>query len=381
MQVMRLDPIALYILKRLDGKTTFWQIYLDCADEVGIISPPQLAAIYECLEEEGFLEGTVIHRRRVGRVLDFFEKIFALDLGTSGADRFVTGLHRLLRPLFNPVAVLLMVLTTVAGLVPFLWCREEVLASITRIDQLVVQAPLLALVVYGSLLLAVAIHELGHGLTCKHFGGKVNRFGVMYYLVMFVCYCDVSSAWNFDRKRDRLLVSLAGPLTTAFLASVCAWAYWLTPAASVFARTTLSTLLVILALGVVMNFNPFIRMDGYYMLMDLTECPNLRGKAFNYLLWRLFRAGSAIPGRDPALLPARLKRLFWFYGIGGVLVTLLLVVRPLLAIIRAILFGMEGHMGRMILISILFFLLLARFAVRAAKKANRRRNQSWKLAG
>ena len=231
---------------------------------------------------------------------------------------------------------------------------------------------------YLGFLAAVAVHELGHGLTCKHFGGRVNRFGVMFYLAMFIFYCDVSSAWNFPRKRERLLVSLGGPFTTAFLASACFWAFHWLPAGATFARTAAGVLGVVLAFGFLMNFNPFIKMDGYYMLMDLTECPNLRRLAFGYLRVRLLR-GERPAGLDPARLTPRMKGLFWAYGLAGVAVTLLFLVRPAWYFVSAMLSGPDAHSGRLFLAVVLLALVLARFALRAARAAHERRHRSWKL--
>lgn len=377
--VVRLDPVALYVLKRLDGKTTFWRIYLDCTEELGPVSPQRLGNIYEWLEEDGFLEGPSLRKKRSARMLDFFESLFALDFGTSSADRFVTALHRLARPLFNPTAVTIMLLATVSGLIPAWLCRKEIAGNIGRIDRSAIQNPLFAFAVYGSILAAVAIHELGHGLTCKHFGGRVNRFGVMYYLVMFIFYCDVSTSWNFARKRDRLLVSLAGPFTTALLASACAWLFYLLPPSCGFARPVFGVLGGALAFGVVMNFNPFIRMDGYYMLMDLAECPNLRSRAFLYIFSRL-RGRKLAGGPAPGRLPPKLKHLFWFYGIGGVMVTVVFLVRPVWFFLSALMSASDVRSGRIFIACVLLVLILARVALRAATVFKSRRNKSWKLA-
>ncbi len=377
-RVVRLDPVALYVVKRLDGRTTFWQIYLDSTDHVGVVSPQRMGAIYETLEAGGFLAGPGVGPKRAGRWLDFLERLFALDFGTSGADRFVSALHRGVRFLFHPAAVFAAAVASLAGIFPAVWHRGELAAAIRGLDQAVFGEPLLALALYLAFLAAVAVHELGHGLTCKHFGGRVNRFGVMFYLAMFIFYCDVSSAWNFPRRRDRLLVSLGGPLTTAFLASGCFWAFHWLPAGAVFARTAAGVLGVVLAFGFLMNFNPFIKMDGYYMLMDLTECPNLRRLAFGFLRFRLLR-GERPAGLDPSRLTPRMKRLFWAYGLGGVAVTLVFLVRPAWYFAEAMLSGPDVRSGRLLLAVVVLAVILARFALRAARATHERRHRSWKL--
>lgn len=377
-QVIRLDPVTMYVLKRLDGKTTFWQIYLDCVDHVGIITPQKLGAIYVWLEESGLLEGMGLDQKKSNRVLDFFEKLLALDYGTRSADRLVTAIYRRIRFLFHPASIIVGAMIILSAFLPALWQWQELLGMGMKLDKAVFQNPYLALTLYLVLMFAVVVHEMGHGLTCKHFGGRVDRFGVMLYLVMFIFYCDVSTAWNFPRKRDRILVSLAGPFTSIFLASVCFWTFYWTPAGYEFIRLVTGVTGLFLTFLFCMNFNPFLKLDGYYMLMDAVECPNLRPLAFQFIRTRLLgRKGK--DGFDPARLPTRLKRLFWFYGLGGILVTALFIIRPVWFVTSSLLSDRSGT-GRLFLTCVILLLVLMRMTVRAVRASHDRRNQSWKLS-
>ncbi len=122
------------------------------------------------------------------------------------------------------------------------------------------------------------IHELAHGLSCKHYGGECHEIG-MALLVFSPClYCDVSDSWVLANKWKRILIACAGMMIEVFLSALAALAWWHTQPGllhhlclNVFFVTTITT--------VIFNANPLLRYDGYYILSDLLEIPNLRTKA------------------------------------------------------------------------------------------------------
>ncbi len=127
----------------------------------------------------------------------------------------------------------------------------------------------------------MTLHEFSHGLTLKHFGGKVEEMGfmVLYFIPAF--YCNLSDAWML-RKRERILVSLAGGYIQLFL-----WA-WATIAWRLLSPETFLSRVCLVTIGfagiqTLFNFNPLIKLDGYYLLSDYLEIPNLRTKAWRFL--------------------------------------------------------------------------------------------------
>ena len=147
---------------------------------------------------------------------------------------------------------------------------------------------------------STAGHEFAHGLTCKHFGGEVHEMGFLLLFLMPGLYTNVSDSWLFAEKSKRLWVVFAGPFCDLVM-----WA-----AAVLLWRTTLeATLVSYLALILfsvtgfrsLLNFNPLIKLDGYYLLSDLVEIPNLwqrsrerLNKWVQRLLW-----GGPPPESDP----------------------------------------------------------------------------------
>lgn len=129
-----------------------------------------------------------------------------------------------------------------------------------------------------TLIVLKVLHELGHAFACKRFGGHVPEMGV--YLVMFtpLAYVDASSAWGFSRRRDRLIVSLAGMYVESIVAALALFV-WCGTDSSLVARLALNVMVLGSVVTIGLNVNPLMRFDGYYILSDFLEIPNLRQRA------------------------------------------------------------------------------------------------------
>ncbi len=122
------------------------------------------------------------------------------------------------------------------------------------------------------------LHEIGHGLTCRHYGGECHELGLLFVGVVPLLYCDVSDSWLQQDRRKRMLVSAAGIGTELLLAAVCAVLWSLSRAGilhsfllNVMVLSSLNTLLI--------NGNPLLRYDGYYVLSDWLNIPNLAAES------------------------------------------------------------------------------------------------------
>ncbi len=131
--------------------------------------------------------------------------------------------------------------------------------------------------------LVKAWHELGHGLTCKNYGGEVHEMGFLLLVFAPFLYCNVTDSWTFTDKAHRLLVTSAGILAELMLAALATvvWYYTEQPA---FIHAFAFNIIVVCSISTVMfNANPLLRYDGYYIMMDLIEVPNLRQRASDYM--------------------------------------------------------------------------------------------------
>ncbi|WP_338806529.1 biotin/lipoyl-binding protein [Pseudomonas chlororaphis] len=166
-----------------------------------------------------------------------------------------------------------------------------------------------------ALFFAKLCHEFGHAFMAKRAGCRVQSMGVAFMVLLPMFYTDVSDAWRVNDRRARLLIGAGGVLAELLLASIALLAWSLLPdgpartAAFMLASATWITTLVI-------NLNPFMRFDGYFLLSDFWEVDNLQGRAFALCRWRLREAlfGYRQPVPEP-WSPAMQRRLLWWgYG-------------------------------------------------------------------
>ncbi|HBH51616.1 MAG TPA: hypothetical protein DDY91_06975 [Planctomycetaceae bacterium] len=123
-----------------------------------------------------------------------------------------------------------------------------------------------------------AFHELAHGVACRWFGAECPEIGIQWLLLSPVLYCDVSDAWLLSSRASRIYISAAGPLADLWLAAV---GIMLATSLGVEPLRTVSwaVSLFCLANTLFLNGNPLLKYDGYHVLCDLMEEPNLSDKA------------------------------------------------------------------------------------------------------
>jgi putative peptide zinc metalloprotease protein len=132
--------------------------------------------------------------------------------------------------------------------------------------------------VSSALTLAYILHELGHAAAVVRYGGKVRRIGIALMYFRPICFCDVSGAWEFPRRTQRVAVSFAGILTNLLLAGVAWSALWVGALPTNVRHFAVLFGVANVVLGV-LNLFPFIKMDGYWMLASALDKPNLRAHA------------------------------------------------------------------------------------------------------
>jgi putative peptide zinc metalloprotease protein len=129
--------------------------------------------------------------------------------------------------------------------------------------------------------LVKAIHEFGHACAVKAWGGEVHEMGVMLLVLMPVPYVDASASSAFPQKSRRAIVGAAGMLVELFVAALCLM-LWLEMQPGVLRAVLFNAMLIAGVSTVLFNANPLLRFDGYYILSDLVEIPNLRQRASQY---------------------------------------------------------------------------------------------------
>jgi putative peptide zinc metalloprotease protein len=169
------------------------------------------------------------------------------------------------------------------------------------------------------------LHEFGHGLSCKRFGGEVHEMGLLFLVFTPCLYCNVTDAWMLPNKWHRAIIGAAGMYVELILSSIFVWIWWYTEP-GLLNTLSLSIIFVCSVSTVLFNANPLLRFDGYYILADLAEIPNLRERSNKYLGTV---AGQLFLGEDPVkdpFAPQTNRWLFVTYAVAAYLYRILITV-------------------------------------------------------
>lgn len=221
-------------------------------------------------------QGDRLHQRKRrewrGRVLQQLSGILFLRFPGVDPEPILRRLDPLTRPLisrFNLVAAVMLVATAIFT-VAVQWQRfRSELPSMEQWFRL--DAILILAAVIGFMKI---LHELGHAIMCRHFGGECHEIGPMLLVFTPALYCDTSDSWMLRSRWQRAAVGLAGISTEVLIASL-ATLVWVGTAPGMIHYVALNLMLVCGLSTILFNANPLLRYDGYYVLADLCDVPNL----------------------------------------------------------------------------------------------------------
>ncbi|MES2572172.1 MAG: efflux RND transporter periplasmic adaptor subunit, partial [Verrucomicrobiota bacterium] len=200
-----------------------------------------------------------------------------------------------------------------AGLVVFVRNAEhldEALANLFHWENLALM--------WVTTIVVKSVHELGHGLTCKHFGGEVHEVGFMSMVFTPYFFVNVSDTWTMPNRRHRILVSAAGIYVELIFAAFATF-LWAIIQPGWFHNFLFNIIIITSVSTIMFNANPLMRFDGYYILTDWIEVPNLQGKSralIQHQINTLLFGHSAKEGALSRMpLPKRRFALFYTYAI------------------------------------------------------------------
>ena len=139
------------------------------------------------------------------------------------------------------------------------------------------------LYMWMSLGVVKVIHEFGHGLSCKAYKGESHEMGILLMCFSPALYCNVTDAWTVADKWKRIIISFAGIYVELVIAALATFVWWYTPHLPVINNIAMAVMVLCSVSTVFFNANPLMRFDGYYMLADWLEIPNLRDRANRYI--------------------------------------------------------------------------------------------------
>ena len=168
----------------------------------------------------------------------------------------------------------------------------------------------------GVLCFAKVVHEFGHGLACKRLGGECHEIGFMLLVLTPCLYCNVSDSWRLPNKWHRAAIGAAGMYVEVILATIATLVWWFAEP-GVVQDVCLQFMLVSSISTVLFNGNPLLRFDGYYIMSDVLEIPNLQQKSSKALTTLLGRHWLGLEIPDDQLMPTNRPLAFAMFTVAA----------------------------------------------------------------
>jgi putative peptide zinc metalloprotease protein len=289
-QFHRFSPAVYQVIGLMDGRRTVQALWDLACERLGDEAPTQDDMIVlmsqlhaaDVLQSERAPDTDELaergERQRRRRLAGQLLSVLSWRIPLLDPERLLERTMPLARPLAGwPGALLWLAVVGPAMVLAAVHWRELTHGAI---DQIMSAQSLLAFWVLFMTL--KALHELGHAVLTRAYGGEVHDMGLMLLVFHPVPYVDASAAWKFPDRWRRIAVGAAGMLVELFLAAVAMYV-WLGAEPGLVRTLAFDTIVIAGASTVLFNANPLLRFDGYYMLSDWVEIPNLRTRANRYL--------------------------------------------------------------------------------------------------
>ncbi len=326
LQYYRFEEEEFAILQMLDGDVSLEEI----AEQFEAEFPPQTIRVEELQNFLGMLyrSGLVISdsrgqgvqlkqrhdERRKKELIGSFSNVLAIRFRGFDPEHILNAMYPWVRWFFTTPALIccLILCLSAATLVAV---QFDVFQSRLPSFQTFFSAQnwLLIAAVLG---ITKVIHEFGHGLPCKHFGGECHEMGVMFLVLTPCLYCNVSDSWMLPNRWHRAAIGAAGMYIEVVIASVCTFIWWFSEPGFL-NYLCLNVMFVSSVSTILFNANPLLRYDGYYILSDILEIPNLRQKANSILTRKLRKWCLGLEEQEDPFLPKRNQGLFALYTVAA----------------------------------------------------------------
>jgi len=320
----RLTPAAYRLVGLMDGRRTAQEIWEAVSEQLGDDGPTQdetirllgLLHAADVLRSDISPDTAELFRRSRRRERSEWWRRYLNPLSlrqplVDPADFLERWLH-LVRPLFSPLGLLIWCCVVACALLLAVghWSelREGVSSELLDPRNLV-----LLWILYP---IVKGLHELGHAFATTVWGGEVHEMGVLFLVLVPLPYVDASAASAFPDKRRRMLVGAMGVMVELFVASL-ALGVWLIVEPGLIRSAAYNVMIISGVSSLLFNGNPLLRFDGYYVLCDAIEIPNLAARSNQYLgnlaLKHLFGLEKV---RQQAMAPGEAPW-FVFYGVAA----------------------------------------------------------------
>lgn len=309
-QFFRLRPAAWDFVARLGLDRTIDAVWNEAVERDPLEAPGQEEALrlLAQLYNANLLHSTIApdtarlfdryKKRRQRETRQLLQNIMFARIPLLDPDRFLQAIMPVARRIFSLGGFLVWLVVVVAA----------VKVAIDHAGELKLQGQ--GILAYGNLfwlyvalVVAKLIHEFGHAVACRRYGGEVHTMGVMFLLFTPVPYVDVTSSWSFRDRSQRAVVGAAGMYAELFIAALATFV-WGATGPGILNSVMFNLMFVASVSTILFNGNPLLRFDGYYILSDLLDIPNLHQRATQMLHHLVERHGFGLKtSRTPARSP------------------------------------------------------------------------------
>ena len=292
----RFNMAAYALIGQMDGQRTIEELWENSDSRPDAAAPTQdeiillLGRLHDAdLIQNDILPSTVeILRQAQGEPSTSWQQRisnpFSLRFPLCDPDRFLKRWAFLTAPLFNCMTLLIWLLVVFGALIASTTHWPELSSRLA--NQLVIPSNLLLMwLIYP---VVKTLHELGHAFAVKIWGGEVHELGIMLLALIPIPYVDATTAASFSKKRHRIAVAAMGMMVELFIAALALFV-WLNVEPGLISNIAFNVILIAGLSTLLFNGNPLLRYDGYYMLADMVEIPNLSQRSkryFGYLVQR-----------------------------------------------------------------------------------------------
>jgi putative peptide zinc metalloprotease protein len=311
----RVSPAANRMLCLMDGRRALREVW-DIAGEQSADDPPtqdETIQLLSQLHAADLLQGELppdvaeiaerSQRADRRKLMQRLRNPMSMRLALFDPDKLLDATLPLVRPLFSWVGFLAWLALVLTGAVLAVLHWSELTSNVA--DRILVGQNIALIVCVYPLM--KTLHELGHAYATKMWGGEVHEVGVMLLVFIPVPYVDASASAAFRQKRRRIVVGAAGIIVELALAAV-AMIVWINASPGLGRAVAFNVILIGGVSTLFFNGNPLLRFDGYYILSDLIEIPNLAVRANSYLFFLVQRHLLGIDALDnPATAPGEAK--------------------------------------------------------------------------
>ena len=252
------------------------------------------------------------NRRR--KLIQLMSSIVAIRFPGVDPDRFLTWVYPKIKFLFSPTCTIFNALIVLSAALLMLTNFDECMRRLPEFQQFFGFNNLVFM--FAVLIVTKSIHELGHGLMCKHFGGECHEIGFMLLVMTPAMYCNTSDSWILPNKWKRIAIGAAGMYVEVILAAICTFLWWWTQPGFLH-YLCLNVMFLSGVSTIVFNANPLLRYDGYFILSDFLEIPNLSSKAKTALINRLRVTCLGMKPLNSRSLPERNQWSFAIYSVAS----------------------------------------------------------------